>query len=702
MRLVKNIGNDRVIDLLRTSEGKSLAEVVANQVSIFGLQALRENVSTAGKFRLLLAKASSGLAELWGGESERSFRNELRAQHLSRHIFEWLSASADLQISSSQLPQSLITMAAPGDGTAILGNCPPTAEGLGLAPGNRFGLIQASESPEELAMFREWFNGAWRSVEPCPAAAEAILERHQFLAEEKAPSLLYYIILHRLFRDRGEELDEDQIVKSATGIKNAVVWRKLYRFQRDGVVGAIDKLERFGGAIIADSVGLGKTFEALAVIKYYELRNDRVLVLCPKRLRENWTLYASNDTRNSLAADRFNYDVLNHTDLSREQGMSGDMDLAYVNWGNYDLVVIDESHNFRNKSAHRDHLSRYERLMQQIIRDGVKTRVLMLSATPVNNRLADLKNQIAFITEGDDEALEGEGIPSINATLQRAQKQFNAWQKLGENERTSESLLESLSFDYFKLLDLLTIARSRKHVMRYYGTSETGDFPERLPPLNVKAEVDLAGKFPTIRQINDEIRRLHLAAYAPLRYVLPHKREYYDRHYSQQLKGGKRIFRQVDREESLVALMRVNLLKRMESSVVSFALTVERQLKDVERLLAKLDAHEDAIEETTIEEVDTDDPGVESLLVGRKVKVLLQDIDKLKWRQELQEDRNRLATLHSASAAITPERDAKLADLREMIERKTREPIKEGNRKVLVFTAFADTAESLYRELAPH
>lgn len=351
------------------------------------------------------------------------------------------------------------------------------------------------------------------------------------------------LVLHHLFGARGDDLDEERIVKSATGIRNTVVWKKLYKFQRDGVVGAIDKLNRFGGCIIADSVGLGKTFEALAIIKYHELRNDRVLVLCPKRLRDNWTLYKANDRRNILASDRFNYDVLNHTDLSRDGGSSGDIDLAHVNWGNYDLVVIDESHNFRNKKTPRQGSeTRYDRLMRRIIQEGVKTRVLMLSATPVNNRMADLRNQIAFATEGDDTALLEHGIASIDSTTRLAQKQFNRWLDLDESERTPSRLVEMLGFDYFTLLDLLTIARSRKHIEKYYGTAETGRFPDRLKPINIKADVDRAGEFRSICDINLEIRRLNLAAYAPLRYVLPHKQAAYDAKYSTEIRGGEGFF----------------------------------------------------------------------------------------------------------------------------------------------------------------
>ena len=325
----------------------------------------------------------------------------------------------------------------------------------------------------------------------------------------------------------------------------------------------------------------------------------------------------------------------------------------------------------------------------------------MLSATPVNNRMADLRNQIAFAIEGDDVALADHGIASIDATTRLAQKQFNRWLDLDEAERTPPRLIEMLGFDYFTLLDRLTIARSRRHLEKYYGTQETGRFPERLKPINVKPDVDLAGEFPSIREINAEIRRLNLASYAPLRYVLPHKREAYDDKYSTRLQSGEGYFRQLDREESLVQLLRVNALKRMESSVAAFALTVRRQLADVEAMLARIEERTDALEELDISGVDIEDPAFESLLVGRKVKVLLQDVDPVRWRQDLIEDRNRLATLHAAARQVTAERDAKLAELRRVVEQKHRDPINAANRKVIVFTAFADTARYLYDELAP-
>lgn len=707
MKLIHNTGTDRVIDLMRPhlKHGNQLG-CVTPSFSLYAFAEMRDALSVLDRVQLILSP-DDGALEFLGAEGDRAARNRLQARWLANQCANWISRKVDLRRALGPVPQGAVVMRKP-DATpeqVVLGSLAFSTAGLGLTPGNPLSLIQASESADEAAQLARWFDQQWASLHgqsgESTSGRDALISALQAIGEHRDPFTVYTLILHHLFRDSGDEMDEDRIVKSATGIRNTVVWKKLFKFQRDGVVGAIDKLNRFGGCIIADSVGLGKTFEALAIIKYHELRNDRVLVLAPKRLRDNWTLYKANDKRNILAADRFNYDVLNHTDLSRDGGTSGDIDLSHVNWGNYDLVVIDESHNFRNKATHKGKESRYDRLMRRIIKEGVKTRVLMLSATPVNNRLADLRNQIAFVTEGDDTALLEHGIASIEATTRKAQAQFNRWLAMDESEKTPSKLVEMLGFDYFTLLDHLTIARSRRHIEKYYGTSETGRFPDRLPPINIKADVDLAGEFRAIRDINLEIRRLTLASYAPLRYVLPHKQAAYDAKYSTQVRGGEGFFRQVDREESLIHLLRVNVLKRMESAVSSFTLTVQRQLRDVEATLAHIESHTDELEEIDIADVDIDDPAFEALLVGRKVKVLLGDVDLIRWKQDLIEDRNRLATLLAAAKQVDAARDAKLAALRQMIEDKCRHPINSGNQKIIVFTAFSDTAHYLYAQLAP-
>ena len=706
MKLIRNQGADTVLAELRsgTSPGQAL-DAATPHLSLFAFQEAQDALMAFQSKRLILPQEAGQLG-LYGGEADRSFRNRLNSPALARRLATWLTA-ADLRFLPGPVPQGVLGVRGEnGPVMAIAGQCALTTPGLGVTPGQPLSLIQCAQTPEEAGMLGLWFDQMWQGLRPDPAAKQALLDELSAVAQPNIPSRLYHAVLYHLFKDLGGELDEERIVRSGTGIKESVIWRMLFRFQRDGVIGAIDKLERLGGCIVADSVGLGKTFTALAVIKYYELRNDRVLVLAPKRLRDNWTLYKANDRRNPLAGDRLHYDVLNHTDLSREQGVSGEIDLAHVNWGNYDLVVIDESHNFRNKAAVNTRVTRYSRLMEQIIQAGVKTRVLMLSATPVNNRLNDLKNQIAFVTEGDDNALAAQGIVSVENTTRRAQLQFNAWQRLPEEDRTPLRLTEMLGFDYFRLLDLLTIARSRKHIERYYGTQDTGKFPERLSPVNIKAGVDRRGQFPAIQDINTEIRKLSLATYSPMKYLLPNKRDEYERRYLTRLGHAKagQVFRQSDREQNLVHLLRVNLLKRMESAVHSFMLTLERQLAGVDHTLARIDAFDERvleeISEPNIEDLGEDDSILETQGVGREVKVLLADVDRVRWRQDLQEDRNRLSALLNNAKSVLPDQDEKLGELQRVIANKLAHPLNPGNRKIIVFTAFADTAKYLYAQLS--
>lgn len=684
MRLLSNVGTERVVDHLQPHDKLAIATDAA---SITGIARLLPRFALG---RLLL---SPGLA-LSTDASDRRRRNALTIRGEGLNCLDWVNG-AETRITNLPLRQSLLLCGSAAATSAIVGDCDLTTSGLGLAPSRAAGMIQLLEDPAEVSGIVSWFEDLWRRSSPPeinPLAAAIEDATRPFTAAD-----VYRRALASLFADMVS--DEDTLPDRRLGLEDSRVWQMLYRFQRDGVLGAIGKLRQWGGCIIADSVGLGKTFEALAVIKYHELRNDRVLVLAPKRLRENWTLWTRNDVRNPLASDRFAFDVLNHTDLSRDGGLSGDIDLEHINWGNYGLVVIDESHNFRNRPTGRDGDSRYDKLMRNIIKAGIRTRVLMLSATPVNNRLNDLKNQIAFATEGNDTALADAGIKSIAGTVRLAQAAFNKWQALPSERRTSQRLLDMLGFDYVRLLDLLTIARSRKHIERYYGLDETGRFPEKLPPDNRKTDVSSDSSFPPIATINDEIRRLTLAAYAPLRYVLTHKREEYDRRYSQTAKTGESVFRQLDREESLVGLMRVNLLKRMESSVHAFALTVERQLKAVDALIERIAAHDDTIEAPGIEDLAEDDPLFEALGVGRRVKVLLSDADLIAWQRDLDSDRERLLRLLRQARSVTPERDAKLAELRHIIAEKRANPINPGNGKLLVFTAFADTADYLYDNL---
>ncbi len=711
--LIDNKGQRKVGDALRGDiKPNARLSIISSLFSVYGYAALKHQLSRIDSLRLLLpvndvdAIAPNDAqplykAEITGGDGDRRFRNTLNLTQIARECAQWLARKADIRAVTLPVYQNLFHIEnSAGGAAAICGSSAFTSSGLGFTPSPGYDMNTYLDAPAETKNLLDWFDAIWTNTDATHDIKKAVLDRLEAVFSAKSPEEVYFLTLYNIFHEFIGELEEEEIIKTRTGIKDALVWNKLYRFQRDGVLGAIDKIEKYNGCIIADSVGLGKTFEALAIIKYYELRNDRVLILCPKKLRENWTIYTVNDKRNLFAADRFNFDVLNHTDLTRTGGRSGEINLETLNWGNYDLVVIDESHNFRNNPPRKDGMTRYSRLMRDIIRSGVKTKVLMLSATPVNSRMNDLKNQAAFITEGRDDALFTSGVASIEQTLKKAQERFNRWLRLDEDQRTVEALLETLNFDYFKLLDLLTIARSRKHLQKYYNMTEIGAFPERARPVNIKADIDADGLFPPLRNINRDIRRLNLSAYAPLKYVLPHKLAEYSRKYDMQVAGGS-VFKQIDREESLIHLMRVNLFKRMESSINSFAITLKKLLDGVRDIIERIDSHEEMdVDEMRIEDIAVESEEFDPFLIGSKIKVLIQDVDRIRWRQELEEDETLLLKLLREAREIGTDRDAKLQRLKELIARKTTASVNAGNRKVIVFTAFADTAGYLYDNIA--
>jgi len=694
-------------------EGSKLA-ILSSLFTIYGYASLKKELSKLSNSRLFLTDwQEQSLQSLIGSETETRLINQLDQKRIARECSSWLKEErrgSKVEVKASKLlqqtSQNLLHLGGndANESFAIHGSATLTPTGLGEVRSDSLQINTAITDLETTKQLLSWFDSIWADEANARNIKNELIEKLDFIAADQPAKFVYFLTLYNIFKDFLEDIDEENIIKSKTGFKDTIVWNKLYKFQKDGVLGAIDKLEKHNGCIIADSVGLGKTFEALAVIKYYELRNDRVLVLCPKKLRDNWAVYTINDKRNLLASDRFNYDVLNHTDLSRIKGFSGEINLETLNWGNYDLIVIDESHNFRNNPNKAEGKTRYERLLDDIIRSGVKTKVLMLSATPVNNRMNDLKNQVAFITEGRDDAFKDVGIKNIDSTLRLAQKQFNQWVKEPVENRTTATLLDSMSFDYFKLLDVVTIARSRKHIEKYYGTADIGEFPNRLPPKNIYADIDLSNEFPPLKEVNKTIRRLSLAGYSPLKFVRNDKKEEYARRYDKAVGAGRGVFKQIDREESLIHLMRVNLLKRMESSIHSFCLTAGKLASRVEGLLAKIEEHEsgnmEALNIEDIHDFDLDSPELEPFMIGNKTKVLLQDMDLIHFKQELEADRIFLMEMAEAAKKVDAKRDAKLKLVKQAIAYKINNPLNHNNKKVIIFTAFADTAQYLYRELA--
>ncbi|MEH7349137.1 helicase-related protein [Gottfriedia acidiceleris] len=724
IKLIDNKGENTLIQTLKEEVKKGSKIAVASAYfSVYAFAELKKELTKGKEFRFLYTQPTfynhekdsnhqykmqlnrGNFPTFDGNEFELPLRNKMLLKSTAIEAAKWIKQNAQFKtiLGDNTFPKQIIVQNENGQDVQIQSEIEFTADGLGITQSNRLASFPVifNGGPLTEKLMNE-FNRIWNDEAKVKDVTQEVLQQLELICNENSPEWLYFVTLYHIFSENIEGISEENIIKEGTNFKDTIIWNKLYPFQRDGVIGMIDKMEKYNGCILADSVGLGKTFSALAVIKYYELRNDRVLVLCPKKLRDNWTVYTQNDKRNSLIKDRFNYDVLNHTDLSRDQGYSGELRLDTINLSNYDLVVIDESHNFRNNSARKDRLTRYQKLMQEIIKKGVKTKVLLLSATPVNNKMNDIKNQIAFITEDNDTALEKDGIESIDYTLKMAQTAFNRWTTLPAEKRTTETFLNMVNPDYFQLLDFLTIARSRKHIEKYYNVKDIGQFPTRLKPISIKADIDKQNKFLQMAQVNEQLESLSFSIYQPMKYVLPQKRKYYEELYDTKVKDGTSTFKQTDREFAVAALMKVNLFKRLESSIHSFNLTLHKLVARIEQTLELLSFHKQVMfQESYDEATDFDDEQLEAITVGsEKVQIQLVDIDALKWRGDLQYDLTILRGLLQQSEQINASRDAKINELKAIIKNKVENPINDGNKKIIVFSAFADTVKYLYDHLA--
>lgn len=668
--------------------------------------------------------------ELYGGEFEIQLRNKLTQKAIARECAAWIHKKARFCSNRSKSPMQQFALVNKSESTIAYTPLHGfSAVDLGYQAGNAVSnfINKIDEAPLALS-YLQLFDQIWQDKEKLQDVTEQIIAHIESVYQENSPEKIYFFMLYNIFNEFLQDLNEDVLPNDKTGYQKSLIWNKLFNFQRDAATGIINKLEKFNGCILADSVGLGKTFTALAVIKYYELRNRSVLVLCPKKLADNWLNYNRNLTTNILAADRLNYDVLCHTDLQRTSGESYGTRLDRINWGNYDLVVIDESHNFRNNDIYKEKETRYQRLMNQVIRSGVKTKVLMLSATPVNNRFSDLRNQLALAYEGNSADLSDKlkTDRSIEEIFRSAQTAFNNWSKLPPAERTATAILESLDFDFFELLDSVTIARSRKHIKAFYDTSDIGEFPQRRPTQAFRCPLTMKDGAPSFNEIYEQLSQLNLSVYAPVSYILPSRLSKYEDMYDTQVEGGKGRLRQADRERSLQSLMTTNLLKRLESSVESFRLTLQSLEQNHQEILEKIRSYSDRAENedstkhedstkyedsteniagihkalTEAETEDEDLTGLSEETIGQKIQINLSDMDLASWEHDLRADQTIIENLLKAMAMITPEEDAKLQHLKGHILNKIKSPINAGNKKIIVFTAFADTAGYLYKNLA--
>lgn len=723
-----NLESGTVGDFLRDKiTPDATLSVVSAYFTIYAYATLRENLDQLQAVRFLFGEPSfirsldpqKGAGQAFEIlEQGLSLQKQLQQKAVAQACAAWIRDKVQIRsVKRANLLHGKLyhLESTQGHKDAIVGSSNFTVRGLGEGPAgqNNIELNLEVDSRRDRADLKTWFDELWDNEGLVQDVKEEVLQFLEKLYQDNAPQFIYYKTLFHIFEQFLQDQTRGGLLDDNVQLTDTAVWRTLFEFQKDGVKGAINKILTHNGCIIADSVGLGKTYEALAIIKYFELRNSKVLVLCPKKLRENWTVYQAqnNSPLNPFVNDRLAYTVLSHTDLSRVSGIVGDVNLETINWGNYDLVVIDESHNFRNNTkgkkdedGNRIRQSRYERLMEDILQSGVKTKVLLLSATPVNNNLKDLRNQLYFLTEGRDDAFAGTiGLASLAETLATAQRRFTEWAKQG-NRQTAQ-LLEQLDAAFFKLLDELTIARSRKHIQTYYPETiaELGGFPERAKPKAISPDIDLKGRFLSYDRLNDEISNYRLSLFNPSAYVRPEFAALYEVDEVVQFSQGAR-------EHYLIGMMKVNFLKRLESSVHAFAITMNRTIAKIENLeerIARFYAFQEGNPELDIEELqieDLDDEELqEALQVGRKLKFSFAHLDLKAWLTALREDKQQLSLLATMAEAVTPDQDAKLAELKKLIQAKVQNPplTRDGqpNRKVLLFTAFADTAQYLYDHL---
>lgn len=726
MEIIDNVHKTWRDDLALTIKQGSKLSIAASCFSIYAYQELRKELEGIEELRFIFTsptfitdKANKEQREFYiprlnrersltGSEFEILLRNELTQKAIARECAEWIRKK--VRFKSNRTGENMIGFGVV-DNTAYapLGGF-TTVELGGERGDNAYMMINKLETPLSLN-YLQVFDQLWNDQNRLQDVTDEVMEHISNVYKENAPEFIYLITLYNIFREFLEDLSEDVLPNEATGFKDTLIWKKLYNFQKDAALAIINKLERYNGCILADSVGLGKTFTALSVIKYYENRNKSVLVLCPKKLYDNWATYRSNYVNNPLAGDRLRYDVLFHTDLGRRNGDSNGIDLEKINWSNYDLVVIDESHNFRNggkvttdDNDENPRENRYLRLLNEVIRKGVKTKVLMLSATPVNNRFNDLKNQLQLAYEGEtgrfDKLLNTS--TSVDDIFRQAQSVYNRWAKLPEEERTTNRLLSELSFDFFEVLDSVTIARSRRHIQQYYDTTDIGSFPKRLPVRSQRPHLtDLEGAI-SYNEIFEQINHLNLAIYTPSDFILKSKLEKYQLLNDEGMASGLTMS---GRERGLRRLMTFNLLKRLESSVHSFRLTLVRIQEVIGDALDKIEAVKrgEAVvvdDYPSSDSFDLDDAGSELFIGGGKTTISLDDMDYLTWQRYLDADLETLSLLTLMLKDITPEHDSKLLQLMADLRNKWANPINEGNKKVIIFTAFSDTAEYIYDTLA--
>lgn len=741
--VIDNIDNTVYNDLLKRITPGSKISIAATNFSIYAYRELKKPLEKVSEFRFIYTSPDKigyevdqdsskefYIPDLYGTEFEIKLRNEMNQKALAEKCADWIHRKAKFKINQTKknIPGFILIESNDNKGNLSQILYQPfnefTTVDLGCESGESGNSLYALTSvfTEQTVQTRrpiDIFNKIWIDKKATKDITAQMIVQFSCAYKENSPEFIYFIMLYHIFSEFLQDLSEDDLPNEATGFKASVIWNKLYNYQKDAVLAIINKIEKYNGCILADSVGLGKTFTALAVIKYYESRNKSVLVLCPKKLAANWNTYKDNYVNNPISGDRLNYDVLFHTDLSRTSGVSNGIDLSRFNWSNYDLIVIDESHNFRNGIGTRQGENRYQKLINKVLRSGVKTKVLMLSATPVNNNFSDLENQLALVYDGGDSSKLDEKLntsKSVNNIFTQARSAFKEWSRLSIEKRTTDTLLKKLDFDFFELLDSLTIARSRKHIVKYYNTTEIGVFSHKNRPISLRpplTNISNLNSAATYSKIYGQLMTLSLEVYTPFKYILKTKKDEYirklARKQSSKLSDDKKLKFFEGRDNGVIRLMATNLLKRLESSIHSFKITLEKMIFLIDNTIKKIDDYEneslihqtaskeiDTFELSDSEDLDISDEETEFFTESKRVKIAIADMDYVTWRASLRKDVAILKDVAKAVQNITPEHDAKLQELLHLISSKIEHPINVGNKKIIIFSAFSDTASYLY------
>lgn len=707
----------KVFDFIKANTENGSLDLVTGYFSVNALALMKENINSVEKFRLILGNLMqeesqvNKIINLLNGNTGISSTLSLSAS--AQKAVEFLQQDKvsvkNIQKNFCHAKTYLYTDKTKTKNYFIVGSSNLTDAGLGIKDSSNIELnIAKHDYEDEFKNLKKWFQEQWDKVAsekielPDKTKVDVkqyIIELIKNLFKEYSPHDLYYKVLYEMFKDDIMELSGDaEFKREIAHLEETTIYQSLFPYQQKGAISLIKMLQKFNGAILADAVGLGKTWTALAVMKYFELKGYTVLLLCPKKLSNNWQQYKIGQ-QSRFEKDEIDFYIRYHTDLQEGRfDRYNDKTLRYFKTRPKLLIVIDESHNLRN-----DKSSRYKFLIDELLLPENKSRdvkVMHLSATPINNKLMDIRNQFKLMTKGLDDGFKDTEleIESLENIFRTAQKDFSEW--AGINDRKIADFIAKLPKKFEKLTDALIVARTRKLIEGEFGEM---NFPKKEDPINEFVTPENIGNLKSFDEILNAVS-VNLTAYRPADYI-------------KDISPKSVLEDEKQRQKFLVKMMYILLIKRLESSWFSFKSTVENilnhhinALKKVEQFIqSKTDsAIEDVLTEEEKEEIDEtaaeiDGETEEPITLGKKRPISLSAITLIDlFKKHLEADIKKLSELKANLDKYQADFNANKAQdekLNKLIEHITNKQKKSDNKKVLVFTVFKDTAKFLYDEL---